>query len=284
MQRQDNTPEWRWFGRTCGRFPRGGRMLLSAVFWGIATVGLAAVPGHGKINWTDKTITVTGSGAPRLEAENVAVARLEAERVAKMDAFRNILEAVKGLRVTGNKTAGQMMQMAPEVSARVEGVVRNFKVLETKYYSDGGVDLIVQVPIDDVSQALIPDVGSKEPTPASGGAPPATGTHTGVIVNAKGLRLTPALAPRIFDDVGVELYAASFVRQEAMQRGGVVGYSKSLSVAKKDKRVGTRPLVLRAIKTPQKGSSDLVVAKADGTKLSENRAALAEAKVIIVTD
>src|SRR5262245_10929441 len=49
------------------------------------------VPGHGKINWTDKTITVTGSGAPNLKAANVAVARLGAERAAKMDAFRNIL-------------------------------------------------------------------------------------------------------------------------------------------------------------------------------------------------
>ncbi len=251
----------------------------------LTTAGLAAVPGHGKINWADKTITVTGSGAPSLKAENVAVARLGAERAAKMDAFRNILEAVKGIRVTGTQTAGEVMAASPEVNAKVQGVVRNFKVLETKYYSDGGVDLIVQVPIDGVSQALVPTAG-KNAVPVKG-APAgsdSSGTHTGIIVNAKGLKLTPALAPRIFDDAGSEVYAATFVHQEAMQKGGVVGYTKSLSMAKKDKRVGANPLVVKALKTPQKGSSDLVLAKADGVKLKHNYPVLAEAKVIIVTD
>ena len=42
---------------------------------------------HGQVNWTARTITATGSGAPDLKAPNVAVARLGAERVAKMDYF-----------------------------------------------------------------------------------------------------------------------------------------------------------------------------------------------------
>ncbi|MEM6732967.1 MAG: hypothetical protein AAF658_15530, partial [Myxococcota bacterium] len=91
---------------------------------------------HGQINWTDKTITVTGSGAPSLKAPNVAVARLSAEKAAKIDALRNIVEAVKGVRVSGAKSAADAMK-STEVQTKVEGIVRGFTVLDTKYYSDG---------------------------------------------------------------------------------------------------------------------------------------------------
>ena len=48
--------------------------------------------GSGYINWSSNIIRVTGSGAPDPEASNLAQARLGAERVAKMDAYRNLLE------------------------------------------------------------------------------------------------------------------------------------------------------------------------------------------------
>src|SRR5688572_21131444 len=77
------------------------------------------VPGHGKINWTDKTVTATGSGAPNLKASNVAAARLGAERAAKLDAFRNILEAVKGAKVSGGGTVGAAIEASPETKSKV---------------------------------------------------------------------------------------------------------------------------------------------------------------------
>src|SRR5437867_12181386 len=84
--------------------------------------GVAQSVGHGKIDWSTKTITATGSGAPNLKAANVAVARLEAERAAKLDALRNILEAVKGVRVTSGQSAGARMDAAAEVRSKIAGV------------------------------------------------------------------------------------------------------------------------------------------------------------------
>src|SRR5690606_36389070 len=45
--------------------------------------------GHGEVNWSAKTVTATGSGAANLKDASVAVARLNAERAAKLDAYRN---------------------------------------------------------------------------------------------------------------------------------------------------------------------------------------------------
>ena len=236
--------------------------------------------GHGKINWSTKTITATGSGAPNLKAPNVAVARLGAERAAKMDALRNILEAVKGVRVSGVESAGSRMDAAPEVKAKVEGIVRRFKVLDTKYYSDGGVDVIVEVALDGVlTETLVSEAGAKA---ASSSADP-SGT-TGVIINAKGLGVTPALAPRILNDKGQEIYGSNLVTADAVKKHGVAGYSKSLDSAIRDSRVADKPLIVRAQKLSAAGGSDVVISGEDAAKVGQLATLLAGGKVIFVTD
>src|SRR5262245_32069859 len=60
---------------------------------------------HGEVNWTEKTVLATGSGAPNTKLQNVAQVRLAAERAAKIDAYRNILETLKGVKITA-KTSG----------------------------------------------------------------------------------------------------------------------------------------------------------------------------------
>jgi hypothetical protein len=237
------------------------------------------VPGHGKINWTDKTVTATGSGAPNLKSSNVAAARLGAERAAKLDAFRNILEAVKGAKVSGKQTVGAAMESSPEVKSRVEGVIKDFKVLDTKYYSDGGVDLIVQVPLSGIADAIVP-----ASTAAAPAANAASGDATGIIINAKGLGVAPALAPRILDEKGAELYGPQTVSKDAMRANGVAAYSRSLDQAMKDGRISGKPMVIKAMKVSEPGSSDLVISGADAQKLGTLVSVLQQGKVIIVTD
>jgi hypothetical protein len=236
--------------------------------------------GHGKIDWSNKTITATGSGAPNLKAANVAVARLGAERAAKMDALRNIIEAVRGVRVSGGESAGDRMDKAPKVKSQVEGIVRKFKVLDTKYYSDGGVDVVVEVPLDGVlTETLVENPGTKAKAVLQDPKGP-----TGLIINAKGLGATPALAPRLVDDKGKEIYGASAVSGAAVKKHGVVAYAKNLELASKDARVADKPIIIRAQKLAQPGGSDLVITATDGEKIAKLTGLLAGGKVIIVTD
>lgn len=238
--------------------------------------------GHGKIDWTNKTVTATGSGAPDLKAANVAVARLGAERAAKMDALRNILETVKGVRVSSTQTAGAAMDSSPDVKAKVEGVAKNYKVVDTKYYSDGGVDVIVQMPIDGVIvDALVPQANA----PAAASAPADTAAPSGVIVNAKGLKLTPALAPRLVDEGGKEVYGPNVIAHDALVQRGVASYTKSLDQAMRDSKVsGGKPLVIKATRVASAGGSDVVISPDDAAKLASAKSALDAGKVIIVTD
>lgn len=236
--------------------------------------------GHGQVHWGDNTVTATGSGAPSLKAANVAVARLGAERAAKMDAFRNILETVKGVRLTSGQSVSTMMDSSPQLKSRVEGVLRSFKVVDTRYYSDGGVDVVVQVPLTGVIlDALLPKAGSKEEKAAG-----VVSEHSGLVINARGLALTPAISPRLVDEEGNVLYSESFVNRDAALQRGIATYHKSVDAATKSKRVASKPVLVKALKLSAPGSSDLVIAAADLAKVSSVKSALQQGRLVIVVD
>ncbi|MBI5495408.1 MAG: LPP20 family lipoprotein [Deltaproteobacteria bacterium] len=249
-----------------------------------AEAGSGAVQkiGHGEINWTDQYVVATGSGAPPPGAVNVAQARLAAERAAKMDAFRNILEVLKGAQVTAKSTGADEMSNGT-IKSKVEGVIKNFKVVDTKYYSDGSVDVIVRVELKgDLSDALVPDAAKPVAVPAAGAA-----KNSGLIVNAKGLQAVPAMAPRIVDEAGNEIYGVNVVTEAAAKESGIAGYVKDLDSAQGHSRVKGTPVVVRAIRLATPGKSDLVISNADAEKLKDpnsNQSYLAQGKVIIVID
>jgi hypothetical protein len=238
---------------------------------------------HGEVNWTDRTITATGSGAPDLKAANVAVARLGAERVAKLDALRNILEAVKGLKVSSDVTIENQIVTNEKMRTKIEGVARGFKVIRTKYYSDGGVDLVVQMPLDGALATSVLSPGAKSGEISVAGE----ARNTGLIIDARGMKAIPALGPKVLDESGRLVYGAEVVEQASLESNGVAGYFKDLEAAKTSKRTGATPLVLKALKLAQGSKTDVVLSTADADKLRDpnsNLKFLTEGRVIIVVD
>ncbi|MBL90861.1 MAG: hypothetical protein CMH56_03505 [Myxococcales bacterium] len=239
--------------------------------------------GHNQVNWTSKVVVATGSGAANLKDGNVAVARLGAERAAKMDALRNILETIKGIQIDGKRNAGDLMSNGT-IQSKVTGIAQGFQVVDTKYYSDGSVDVKVKMPLDDkLAGAFIqvPDKKKKK-LPTKGAS-----NFTGLVVNAQKLEVTPSMAPRIVDENGAEVYGVTYVSEKALQQGGIVTYVKDLGSAKKDTRIGNKPLVVRALSTSKGAATDLVIANADADKLrdkSQNLSFLVDGKVLVVLD
>lgn len=241
------------------------------------------VPGHGEINWTDKTVTARGSGAPGKKGKTPAAKRLSAERAAKLDAYRNILETLKGVQVDASKSGADMLSNG-EITAKVQGLLRGARVIDTVYYSDMSVDVVLRMPLDGaLTQAMLPaDKAPKKDVPSKGEA-----KNSGLVINAKGLDIVPAIAPKIMDEKGAEVYGVSFVADKALLDTGIVGYVKDVEAAKKHERVSQQPLVVRAVGTKGESKSDIVISNADADKLRDpatNLGFLAEGRVIIVMD
>jgi hypothetical protein len=99
----------------------------------------------GEINWTRGVVTAKGSGAPPAGITVPSQARLMAERAAKADALRNLLEAVKGVRVDSETTVETYTVRNDRVLTRVTGIIIGARVVNTRYLSDGGVEVTVGV-------------------------------------------------------------------------------------------------------------------------------------------
>jgi hypothetical protein len=240
----------------------------------------------GKVDWEHKVVKCTGSGAANLKDAdgNPAVARIVAEKAARLDALRNCLAALRGVQVESGRTVGSTLDSDAALSGKVQGLVRGFRVVgKPRYFSDGGVEMDVEVPLDGaLSDALLPhepETGAAEPAPAS----PAGGP-TSLVVDARGKKLTPALAPRVKDDAGHEVYGPGKLSQAGRRAGGAAAYAPDLDSAKKSlgDRMGERPMVVKALRAE---GSDVVISAADAALLGGPIPAfLAQGKVVILAD
>ncbi len=251
---------------------------------------------HGKVNWTKQYVYATGSGAPDLKAPNVAVARLGAERTAKLDAMRNLLEAIKGVGVTGSTTVSNSMETSMEVKSHVEGVVKGMEIVTTKYYSDGGVDVTVRVPLSTISEKIQSSgaadtaIQTKETVAQPKQAEPAAvetskgGDKKDVLVlDVRGAKFTPALFPVVYTEDGKVVYSKKQVRDEVLKTKGMIHYVKDdLDSVKMMYGDAVPMLVLKVGKI--KNKSDIIVGSNDVSAIQSklNGDTLAEGKVVIL--
>jgi hypothetical protein len=230
----------------------------------------------GSVDWQEQVLKATGSGAPDMRSLSPAQARLGAENAAKLDALRNLLAQAKGIRITADKTVGEAMAR-DEVKGRVEGVVKGYRIVKKRYYSDQGVEMDVEVPLAGIAQAV---AGPSEGPPAGDPSRPGGSRATGVVIDARGLGLQPALAPRLLDESGKVLYSADSLSDATRKESAPARYFKTLELATKAAPMGTSPLLIKASKA--KGS-DLVLGAADARQLADlPPAVLAEGRVGIV--
>ncbi|HSR13954.1 MAG TPA: LPP20 family lipoprotein [Thermodesulfobacteriota bacterium] len=249
-----------------------------------AQTPLTQVIGNGEINWAEQVVRATGSGAPNMDAPNPAAARLGAERAAKADAMRNILETLKGVRIDSQTLVVNAMTQSDTVRTQVQGIVRGARVVNTRYLSDGAVEVTLEIPLGgDLAKTVLPKASfGTQPVPKAGGS-----VYTGVIFDARGLNLKPALSPKIVDEEGREVYGSAFVSQEWAVKYGIAGYVKDLDAAQKNDRVAANPLVVKAVKASGSAGCDLVISNADAAgmrDMSKNLSFLEQCRVLILVD
>jgi hypothetical protein len=111
---------------------------------------------------------------------------------------------------------------------------------------------------------------------------------TGLIIDAKGLEVKPAMAPKVFDESGNEVYGSLYVSREFAVKYGMSGYAKSVeNAAKSADRIGKTPAKFKAIKASGANKCDVVLSNADADAIrssAKNLKFLQECRVIIVVD
>jgi hypothetical protein len=249
------------------------------------------VQGAGLVDWTEQSVKSTGIGAlnPKLPP---SAQRKNALRAAQLDAMRNMIETLNGVLLTSETTVENAMTSSDVIKTRVEGIVKNFRFTsKPRYMSDGSVEVDMEMLLyGKVGDALFPEqMGGKTPTynnlPQGFNAQEPQ-TYTGLIIDGTVTDALPAMVPNILDESGEGIYGQDFVPREAAVNNGVVMYAKSLEEAKANvARVGTNPLVVRAIKSSGINKADLIIADNDVENvalIADNTDIYDNCKVIIV--
>jgi hypothetical protein len=243
----------------------------------------------GSINWSEGIVQAVGIGAPSEKNYGKPSARPMALRAAKLDAMRNILEAVNGVRIDGSTIVRDYAVESDIIRSRVEGMIQGAEVVKQEYLSDGTIEITMAMSLrGGFSQLVLPDeikpLESVKPvTPMEH----SSAVYTGLVVDARGLSTRPAMSPKILDENGQEVYGSAFVSREYAVQQGMSGYAKDITAAKSNQRVTDNPITVKGLRTEGPGRSDIVISNADASALrsaSENLSFMKKCRVMIVVD
>lgn len=248
--------------------------------------------GEGRIDWQSGYVTATGIGMPPPGAAGEAQARALAVRAATVTARRNLLETIGGVQIDSDTTIRNNMVSSDAVQSVISGELHNSRILDTAFMSDGTV--VVTVGLSQhgtVADAVLP----RGPAFKTGAEPAAElpegvnlgGPYTGLVIDARGKGVRPALSPQIIDPEGMTVYGRKYVSRDFAVSQGMAGYAAGLASAFQNPRVGDNPMVVEAVSVSGNARTDLVVSAgtADAIRaLAAKTDVLEECRVMIVLD
>jgi len=130
-------------------------VLLIMLLTGCYVVPVQPTP-EPKAEWVPIKITAKGGGVPPPTAINQAQARLMAERAAKLDAYRNLLEQAYGVIIHSNTSVRDFVTQSDTIRARVEAYIKGAKVIDTRYLSDGSVEVEMELVLGHEFRRIFP--------------------------------------------------------------------------------------------------------------------------------
>lgn len=196
-------------------------------------------------------IVVKGEGSSTEGSFTQAQKRIMALRAAKSVALREASEMLDGVTVFGETTVMNAATSSDVINTAAEGIVRGASVVKEEYDAATGMAVIyLSVPMREAESTLMPALSGLLPE-----APQyqprlsaSTARYDGVIIDARGRGLKPALVNRILSRQGEVIYDPSKVSPKVLSISGAAAYTNDVAKAKAllAKRGALNPLVVRA--------------------------------------
>lgn len=247
---------------------------------------------EGVVDWTAGIVTASGIGFPPADALNSTQARLLAKRAAQSVAYRNLLEAFTAIRVDSTTTVKNYVTTSDEIQVKVQGMVEDAKIIHERQLEKGGYEVTLKMKLTGrISETFAPKnappakrlVAETLPTPS----PKPGMAYTGLVVDARGMEVRPALVPRILTEDGQEAYSQSYVLAKYRQKEGIAAYVSDPVTAKTHPKVTDNPLYVKALRPAGNSHTDLVISNAAAQTIhgvKDHFEFLEKGQVIVVID
>ena len=268
----------------------------------VSIATLYAAGGSAVTDWANDTIIGTGYGVPPERAKNPGHARILAHQAAMLDAYRRLAEQAKGIHITASSTMEDNILSGDIVAGEVDAVIKRAKIVtgSEQYDGYGNCTLTLEVPLYGVTNsiakvALKPVAKEAFPEPSVQGTDDAVdGGYTGLVIDCSdvvgstsgsivpvafrgemllsngGTGLNPVMKPMVRRDSGQAIYSYNNLDYEKVVEKGMVSYTDGKNGG--SDRAGKKPLIVKAVKLDDNGSSPVVSARDADKILKENQA------------
>ncbi len=245
---------------------------------------------NGSVNWSTGKISAIGKASPE---DNTETSHESVPGSARADANRRIIEILKQINITNALSVDSYASRNDVILAGIEKTARDAHISKQYYTSALAVEIIIETSIlGGFLQLVLPEdirqITKISPeTRNSGLKEIGENIYTGLIIDARGLKIEPVLNPVIVSEQGHEVYSPVYISREFAVQNGVCKYICSMDQALKDKRIGNHPLVLKGLRKEVKQNTVIVISMSDYyllEKTTERHVFLKECRVIIVKD
>lgn len=257
-------------------------LMLSILILGLPlTVSASEADGldiSGQIDWNNGVIQATGLGFAPFNAINPSQGVAMARRAAVMDAYRNLLETVKGMRIDADTTVSNL-QVSDTIRSKVSGVIRGAHVVSEQPSGDGGYKVTVEIKMygdNSVAAAVLGNQGPAIPLPEPTKLAPSTQTYapampdyTGIVIDARGLGLERVMSPAVYDDKGRAIYGTRNLDSTFVVKYGMADYitnDEISEVGSGKSRAGNNPLIIKAVAVKD-FNANIVISEDDANKI-----------------
>lgn len=218
-------------------------MLASLVFVALLPQALAVAPivrelSRGRVNWT--TLDLCSEASQQNSSGSMAgYEALEGRARAEIGPL--MLKLAREVRMDAGHTSGDLMTSTDAVADKVDANVSLWEVTEARYYTSGRVDIEVCLPI----QAWLRPQLSRIATGTDRATPPIVPV-SGLVVDARGLTVEPAINLEIRDSAGTVLYSAASMTSFAASQRPIVVYVSDPADPVAVRRAGEQPVIVKA--------------------------------------
>ncbi len=254
------------------------------VFWAVclwlvtaaaAQAALVQSIHSGQLDWTRAEVSAT-AGEDVAAGWDPASDQAVAVRKAATAARRALLEVLAGVRLDSSRKVADLFKADAGLEGRVRLRLQNSRLDEPQTVERrvearalAGLagplcDLVLPLSGVAYQSGLAPRLAgaqAPEARPEALRGNTSFPEYTGLVIDARGLKVEPALLPVVFDAVGVGVYGAFLVPRAAIAEKMLVLYDVEMSSAAVAARVGAKPLAVKAVSAVQ--ACDLVIPAAD---------------------
>lgn len=265
-------------------------MLISVL---VITASSASPP--KPVDWLSGTIRASGIASPPQKNDKGVLPQAKLLSDAKVAAQKRLLAGIKQIPVFSTAKVGTMVGEKPLIMAKIQDLIKKAPVVHQAYLSDGTLNVTIEMAL---WGALMQLVLPAEVKPIETIVPlsplmsdPETSHNddrfTGLIIDTRGLALTPALVPSIIDDRGEPLYGPKFINRDFAVQWGMCAYTAMMDEKMTIDRVGDNPFRTKALRSSGPQQTDIVISSVDASQIRaivEHLAFLREGRIVVVTD